>query len=135
MHKIFLWKITSKILWKLLPKFCDSFVITSRILKSITKYLSPMSLRRLLSLLMNFYSVHYYQLCYFTLLFLHKFVSVNPITSLLSQLNLVHAVLQNYYTPLLIWEGVTLRKKKKVTLDKTLIFFLTIILSKFLFWK
>lgn len=135
MHKIFLWKITSKILWKLLPKFCDSFVITSRILKSITKYLSPMSLRRLLSLLMNFYSVHYYQLCYFTLLFLHKFVSVNPITSLLSQLNLVHAVLQNYYTPLLIWEGVTLRKKKKVTLDKTLIFFLTITLSKFLFWK
>lgn len=135
MHKIFLWKITSKILWKLLPKFCDSFVITSRILKSITKYLSPMSLRRLLSLLMNFYSVHYYQLCYFTLLFLHKFVSVNPITSLLSQLNLVHALLQNYYTPLLIWEGVTLRKKKKVTLDKTLIFFLTIILSKFLFWK
>lgn len=135
MHKIFLGKITSKILWKLLPKFCDSFVITSRILKSITKYLSPMSLRRLLSLLMNFYSVHYYQLCYFTLLFLHKFVSVNPITSLLSQLNLVHAVLQNYYTPLLIWEGVTLRKKKKVTLDKTLIFFLTITLSKFLFWK
>lgn len=135
MHKIFLWKITSKILWKLLPKFCDSFVITSRILKSITKYLSPMSLRRLLSLLMNFYSVHYYQLCYFTLLFLHKFVSVNPITSLLSQLNLVHALLQNYYTPLLIWEGVTLRKKKKVTLDKTLIFFLTITLSKFLFWK
>ena len=135
MHKIFLGKITSKILWKLLPKFCDSFVITSRILKSITKYLSPMSLRRLLSLLMNFYSVHYYQLCYFTLLFLHKFLSVNPITSLLSQLNLVHAVLQNYYTPLLIWEGVTLRKKKKVTLDKTLIFFLTITLSKFLFWK
>lgn len=135
MHKIFLGKITSKILWKLLPKFCDSFVITSRILKSITKYLSPMSLRRLLSLLMNFYSVHYYQLCYFTLLFLHKFVSVNPITSLLSQLNLVHALLQNYYTPLLIWEGVTLRKKKKVTLDKTLIFFLTITLSKFLFWK
>ena len=135
MHRIFLGKITSKILWKLLPKFCDSFVITSRILKSITKYLSPMSLRRLLSLLMNFYSVHYYQLCYFTLLFLHKFVSVNPITSLLSQLNLVHAVLQNYYTPLLIWEGVTLRKKKKVTLDKTLIFFLTITLSKFLFWK
>lgn len=135
MHKIFLGKITSKILWKFLPKFCDSFVITSRILKSITKYLSPMSLRRLLSSLMNFYSVHYYQLCYFTLLFLHKFVSVNPITSLLSQLNLVHAVLQNYYTPLLIWEGVTLRKKKKVTLDKTLIFFLTITLSKFLFWK
>ena len=135
MHKIFLGKITSKILWKLLPKFCDSFVITSRILKSITKYLSPMSLRRLLSLLMNFYSVHYYQLCYFTLLFLHKFVSVNPITSLLSQLNLVHALLQNYFTPLLIWEGVTLRKKKKVTLDKTLIFFLTITLSKFLFWK
>ena len=135
MHKIFLGKITSKILWKLLPKFCDSFVITSRILKSITKYLSPMSLRRLLSLLMNFYSVHYYQLCYFTLLFLHKFLSVNPITSLLSQLNLVHAVLQNYYTPLLIWEGVTLRKKKKFTLDKTLIFFLTITLSKFLFWK
>lgn len=135
MHKIFLGKITSKILWKLLPKFCDSFVITSTILKSITKYLSPMSLRRLLSLLMNFYSVHYYQLCYFTLLFLHKFVSVNPITSLLSQLNLVHALLQNYYTPLLIWEGVTLRKKKKVTLDKTLIFFLTITLSKFLFWK
>ena len=135
MHKIFLGKITSKILWKLLPKFCDSFVITYRILKSITKYLSPMSLRRLLSLLMNFYSVHYYQLCYFTLLFLHKFVSVNPITSLLSQLNLVHALLQNYYTPLLIWEGVTLRKKKKVTLDKTLIFFLTITLSKFLFWK